>query len=99
MALLLTDVLECAASGSPHQVAVTLGDESLTFAGVQARANRAANALAGMGLARGDCLAWWSDIDLRGVDLYFGCGRIGAAFAPPLETATSAGRNTRSPIV
>lgn len=82
VALLLTDVLECAASGSPHRVAVTLGDESLTFADVHARANRAANALAGLGLARGERLAWWSDIDLRGVDLYFACGRLGAAFAP-----------------
>ena len=82
MALLLTDVLACAAAGSPHQVAVTLGDESLTFAQVQARANRAANALAGGGVVRGDRLAWWSDIDLRGVDLYFACGRLGAAFAP-----------------
>jgi len=80
--LLLSDVLTCAAAGSPRGVAVTLGDESLTFADVQARANRTANALRGLGLARTDRLAWWSEIDLRGVDLYFACGRLGAAFAP-----------------
>jgi acyl-CoA synthetase (AMP-forming)/AMP-acid ligase II len=61
---------------------VTLGEESLTFADVQARAHRTANALLGLGVRRGDRVAWWSDIDLRGVDLYFGCGRSGAAFAP-----------------
>lgn len=82
MALLLTDVLACAASGSPGRVAVTLGDESRTFAELQQRANRTSNALVGLGVARGDRVAWWSDIDLRGVDLYFGCGRLGAAFAP-----------------
>jgi fatty-acyl-CoA synthase len=80
--LLLSDVIGCAAAGSPRAVAVTLGDEELTFADVQGRANRVANALAGLGVTRGDRLAWWSDIDLRGVDLYLGAGRLGAAFAP-----------------
>jgi len=80
--LLLSDVIACAASGSPRAVAVTLGDEALTFSDVQVRANRMANALAGLGVARGDRVAWWSEIDLRGVDLYVGVGRLGAAFAP-----------------
>jgi acyl-CoA synthetase (AMP-forming)/AMP-acid ligase II len=80
--LLLSDVIGCAAAGSPRAVAVTLGDESLTFADVQGRANRVANVLAGLGVTRGDRLAWWSDTDLRGVDLYLGAGRLGAAFAP-----------------
>jgi len=44
--------------------------------------DRMTNALAGLGLARGDRLAWWSEIDLRGVDLYVGAGRAGVAFAP-----------------
>ena len=82
MALLLTDVIACAAAGSPGEVAVTLGDDALTFAEVQDRANRTANALAGLGVGRGDRVAWWSEIDLRGVDLYVGIGRLGAAFAP-----------------
>ncbi len=82
VALLLTDVIACAASGSPRAVAVTLGEQSVTFGEVQARANRTANALLGLGVARGDRVAWWSEIDLRGVDLYVGVGRVGAAFAP-----------------
>ena len=82
MPLLLGDVIACAAAASPRAVAVTLGDESLTFADVEARAHRMTNALTGLGLARGDRLAWWSEIDLRGVDLYVGAGRAGVAFAP-----------------
>jgi acyl-CoA synthetase (AMP-forming)/AMP-acid ligase II len=82
VALLLTDVIACAAAGSPREVAVTLGDDAATFAEVQDRANRTANALAGLGVGRGDRVAWWSEIDLRGVDLYVGIGRLGAAFAP-----------------
>ncbi|HVM66007.1 MAG TPA: class I adenylate-forming enzyme family protein [Acidimicrobiales bacterium] len=82
MGLLLADVLECAAAGSPQQVAVTLGEDALSFAEVRDRSYRTANALLGLGVRSGDRVAWWSDIDLRGVALYFGCGRAGAAFAP-----------------
>ena len=35
----------------------------------------------------------------RGYAALFGSLLAGAAFAPPLDTATSAGRSTRSPIV
>jgi len=93
MGLVLNDVLACAASGSPHRLAVTLGEEALTFADVAGRANRMSNALLGAGVGRGDRVAWWSDISLRGVDLYFGAGRLGAAFAPlnPAFSAEEAG--------
>jgi fatty-acyl-CoA synthase len=88
--LVLSDVLTCAASGSPNRLAVTLGDEKLTFAQAASRANRASNALLGLGVSAGDRVAWWSDISLAGVDLYFGIGRVGAAFAPLNPAYTSA---------
>ncbi len=93
MGLVLNDVLACAASGSPRRLGVTLGDEALTFGELAGRANRMSNALLGAGIGRGDRVAWWSDISLRGVDLYFGLGRLGAAFAPlnPAFSAEEAG--------
>lgn len=82
MALLVDDVLACAAGGSPRHPAVTLGEESVTFGELRHEANRCANALAGLGVSPGDRVCWWSDIALSGVSLYFGVTRLGAAFVP-----------------
>ncbi|MHB1584057.1 MAG: class I adenylate-forming enzyme family protein [Acidimicrobiales bacterium] len=82
VALIVDDVLACAAAGSPSHPAVTLGDASLTFGELRRSANRLANALVGLGVAPGDRVCWWSEIDLAGVALYFGLNRLGAAFAP-----------------
>ena len=82
MPLIANDVLSCAAGTVPHRLAVTLGEEALTFAEVEGRANRASHALLGLGILPGDRVAWWSDTSLDGVGLYFGLSRIGVAFAP-----------------
>ncbi|MGH8988612.1 MAG: AMP-binding protein, partial [Acidimicrobiales bacterium] len=82
MALLVDDLLACAAGSSPDRPAVTLGEASLTFAQLRAAANRCTHALAGLGVASGDRVCWWSDMDLDGVALYFGITRLGAAFVP-----------------
>jgi fatty-acyl-CoA synthase len=82
MPLIANDVLTCAAGTVPRRLAVTLGDEKLTFAEVEGQANRTSHALLGLGVAPGDRVAWWSDISLEGVFLYFGLSRIGVAFAP-----------------
>ncbi|HEX3567722.1 MAG TPA: class I adenylate-forming enzyme family protein [Acidimicrobiales bacterium] len=82
MPLIATDVLTCAAGTVPGRLAVTLGDERLTFAQVESQANRTSHALLGLGARAGDRVAWWSDISLDGVALYFGLSRIGVAFAP-----------------
>ncbi|HEX4245109.1 MAG TPA: class I adenylate-forming enzyme family protein, partial [Acidimicrobiales bacterium] len=82
MPLIATDVLTCAAGTVPHRLAVTLGEQALTFADVESRANRTAHALLGVGARAGDRVAWWSDISLDGVSLYFGLSRIGVVFAP-----------------
>ena len=79
---MIDDVLSCAVSAAPNRLAVTLGDEQLTFTGLRDGAYRTANALTGLGVGRTDRVAWWSDISLDGVSLYFGLGRIGAPFVP-----------------
>jgi fatty-acyl-CoA synthase len=80
--LLIEDVLSCAASAAPDRVALTLGEDALTFAQMRDRSNRLANALAGWGIRRGDRVAYWADICLDAAPFQFALGRLGAAFAP-----------------
>ncbi|HMD47389.1 MAG TPA: class I adenylate-forming enzyme family protein [Acidimicrobiales bacterium] len=75
-------VLDAAAAAAPRQVAVSLGERWLTFGQVDEAANRTANALVGLGIARGDTVAWWADTSLAGVALRFATARLGAVFAP-----------------
>lgn len=82
MPLVVDDVLTCAAAASPGRTAVTLGDSAMTFGQMRDRAYRTANTLLGLGVVPGDTVSWWSDISLDGPALYFGLGRLGAAFAP-----------------
>jgi acyl-CoA synthetase (AMP-forming)/AMP-acid ligase II len=80
--LIANDVLACAAATAPSRLAVTLGDEKLTFGEVATLANRFSNALLGLGARPGERVAWWSEITLDGVGLYFALSRIGVAFVP-----------------
>jgi fatty-acyl-CoA synthase len=82
MPLIAPDVLRCAAGTDPTRLAVTLGDEALTFGEVQVQANRLSHALLTLGAIRGERVAWWSETTLDGVGLYFGLSRIGLAFVP-----------------
>lgn len=82
MEMLLGDILRRAASLAGGQVAVSVGDESITFAEVDRAANRWANALSGMGVARGDRLAWWSANSLESLGAFWGLARLGAVFVP-----------------
>ncbi len=88
MPLIANDVLTCAAGAAPDRLAVTLGDEAMTFGEVQSSANRLSHALLGAGGAPGERMAWWSEISLRGVGLFFAASRIGLAFVP-LNPASS----------
>ena len=82
MPLIANDVLTCAASSVPTRLAVTLGDEKMTFGEVEVLANRFSNALLALGARAGERVAWWSDTSLEGVGLYFALSRIGVAFVP-----------------
>jgi fatty-acyl-CoA synthase len=82
MPLIANDVLACAAGTAPGRLAVTLGEERLTFGEVSALSNRYANVLHGLGAGRGERVAWWSDTTLEGVGLYFALSRLGVTFVP-----------------
>ncbi len=82
MPLIANDVLACAAGTAPGRLAVTLGDERLTFGDVDVLANRYSNTLHALGARRGERVAWWSETTLEGVGLYFALSRLGVAFVP-----------------
>ncbi len=82
MPLIANDVLACAAGTAPARLAVTLGDERLTFGQVDVLANTFANTLHARGARRGERVAWWSETTLEGVGLYFALSRLGVAFVP-----------------
>jgi fatty-acyl-CoA synthase len=82
MALLVGSVLEHAARYTPRRLAATLGDDELTFGGLDGQANRLAHTLAGMGVRRGDRVAWWGDTSLEALPIFFALAKLGAVFAP-----------------
>jgi fatty-acyl-CoA synthase len=88
MPLIANDVLACAAGTAPAGLAVTLGDERMTFGQVESLANRFSNALLVLGARAGERVAWWSETSLEGVGLFFASSRIGTAFVP-LNPASS----------
>ena len=82
MALLVGNVLRHAARYTPHRLAATLGDDEVTFGELHDRTNRVAHTLGGMGVGRGDRVAWWGDTSLEALPVFFGLARLGAVFAP-----------------
>ena len=82
MALLVGNVLRHAARYTPHRPAATLGDDVVTFGELDDLTNRVAHTLAGMGVGRGDRVAWWGDTSLEAVPIFFALARLGAVFAP-----------------
>jgi len=87
--LLVSGILENAARVAPAAIAATLGDQTLTFAEIDVRANRIANALVGRGIRRGDRVLWWGETDLEAVPVFAALAKLGAVFAP---------LNARSPL-
>jgi fatty-acyl-CoA synthase len=80
--LLVGDVLRHAARTTPDALAATMGDEQLTFAEVDASANRTARALAAAGVGHGDRVAWWGETSLDAMPIFGACAKLGAAFMP-----------------
>jgi fatty-acyl-CoA synthase len=88
MPLIAHDVLNCTAAAAPTRLAVTLGDDRMTFGEVESLANRYSHALLALGARAGERVAWWSETSLEGVGLFFASSRIGTAFVP-LNPASS----------
>ncbi len=80
--LLIGGILEHAARVAPGSVAATLDDRAVTFGEVDERSNRIANALRGVGVARGDRVLYWGDTELEAIPVFFALAKLGAVFAP-----------------
>ena len=82
MGLLIGDIVSQATRMAPNAVASTLDGTAVTFAELDVRGNRTANALAGLGVRHGDRVAWWVSPTLRTLDGFLACARLGAALVP-----------------
>jgi len=82
MGLLVGDVIRHAARVAPDDLAATLGDEEVTFAQVDARANQVAHVLASLGVGHQDRVAWWSETTLDAMAIFAALAKIGAIFMP-----------------
>jgi len=63
-------------------MAAALGNESLTFAELDAAANRTARALRSRGVGVGARVALWSDTTLESVPVFAALAKLGAVFVP-----------------
>ena len=67
---------------TPSKPAVFQGDTVLSYAELDGRSNRAANALAGLGVGAGDRVALLFNNDFRFLETLFGIMRLGAVAVP-----------------
>lgn len=80
--LVLGAMLERAARKSPDTTAVVFGDSTLTFHELDARVNRLANGLHGLGVRRRDRVAVLMYNSLEVIEAYFACAKLGAICVP-----------------
>src|SRR5919106_5546816 len=67
---------------APDDVALIGGDRSFTYAELAGRIRRLANGLHGLGVARGDRVAWLGPNHPAFLESLFASGLLGAAMAP-----------------
>lgn len=79
---LVDHVIELASATHPARLALTIGEETYSFGAVQAKVNRMARALSGIGIRRGDLLLSNLDISIEMIALNFAASRLGAVFVP-----------------
>jgi acyl-CoA synthetase (AMP-forming)/AMP-acid ligase II len=80
--LRLDALLEHAAATTPAREAVVFRGESRSYAEVHARSCRLAALLAGLGVRKGDRVAWWAGNRPEFVEFLFGVPRLGAIAVP-----------------
>jgi acyl-CoA synthetase (AMP-forming)/AMP-acid ligase II len=80
--LVLGEILARNARRRPDKVALVFEDRTLTFAELDARVNRLANALASRGIGHGDKVAVVMFNRLEMVESYFACQKLGACPVP-----------------
>jgi fatty-acyl-CoA synthase len=67
---------------TPGRPAIEFGDEATTYAELDARSGRLADALVGLGLRRGDRVASLTGNRPEHVELFFACAKAGFVLAP-----------------
>jgi len=77
-----SEFLMIAASLVPDRPAMVCEGESRTFAEMQERVSRLANALQSMGLSKGDRVAVMALNSMPYVEIYYACAKLGAVFVP-----------------
>ena len=85
----LADVLTGAAAKVPGKIAVSCGDEALTYAEFDEHSTRLAHGLEDAGIAQGDRVALHMSNTLEMALSYFACFKLGA-IAVPLNIRLSA---------
>ena len=78
----LTDILREKASSIGDRTAVIYRDEPVTYSELEARVNRFAQALAGLGVGRGDKVAIMLNNCPEFIVSYFACACLGAVAVP-----------------
>ncbi len=78
----LLDLLRAHAAQTPDAPCLTFAAEALTFADLDERSSRAANALAKQGVNPGDRVALIARNCLVQFELFFACAKLGAIFLP-----------------
>jgi acyl-CoA synthetase (AMP-forming)/AMP-acid ligase II len=77
-----SEFLMIAASVVPDRVAIACNGDSHTFAQLQERVNRLANALQSLGVGKGDKVAVLALNSIPYVETYYACAKLGAVFVP-----------------
>src|SRR3972149_6357632 len=77
-----SEFLTIASSVVPDRVAAVCDGESRTFAELQERVNRLANALQSLGVGKGDRVAALALNSIPYVETYYACAKLGAVFVP-----------------
>ena len=77
-----TDIYSIHATMRPNKLALVCGERSLTYATLNARANRVANALRSLGVQEGDCVAVMVHNSLEGFEIGIGLSKLAAMHVP-----------------
>ena len=78
----IADLIEIQARERPDRIGLVFEGRSFTYAEMNARANRAAQALISLGVKRGDRIAWLARNVATFWDALFGAAKIGAVMTP-----------------
>jgi acyl-CoA synthetase (AMP-forming)/AMP-acid ligase II len=80
--MIVGDILRRQTMLRPEQTAIACGDRQLTYRQLHERTNRAANALAGVGIRKGERVAVLANNCSEFLELYFANGKLGSVTTP-----------------